>query len=181
MRVGLRPKLLRRRTIPFWDRAPSCALASGQSFCGVARSHSGIALLAILPQPAGAGPNSAPRRRFSSLLGPQNQRRNCPMMESQCSYNSHAAKRGVGFYPHGGWQCTDEAVKEPAVQGQFRIRRRHLECTSTASITKYLSALNPCIHPQLPTTRVTHWVIRGDEQERFGLAELQSILPSGCG
>jgi hypothetical protein len=46
---------------------------------------------------------------------------------------------------------------------------------------KNFCALNPCIHPQLPTTRVTHWEIRGDEQERFGLAELQSILLSGCG
>ena len=31
--------------IPFRDRAPSCALACGQSLCGVAQSHSGIALL----------------------------------------------------------------------------------------------------------------------------------------
>ena len=97
-------------------------------------------------RPASAGSNSALRRLFSSLLGPQNHRRNCPMREPQCSRDPHAALRGAGINPHVGWRYTDEAVKEPAVQRQVRIRRRHLERDSAASITKYLSAKNPCAH-----------------------------------
>jgi hypothetical protein len=98
------------------------------------------------PRPAGGDPNSALERRFSSLPGPQNQRRNCPMTEPQCSCDPCAAKRCVGVHPQGGWRCADEAVKELAVQRQLRIRRRHLEPAPTASITKYLSAPNPCAH-----------------------------------
>lgn len=88
------------------------------------------------PQPAGESSNSALRRRFSALLGAQNHRCNCPMTESQGSFGPYAAKRGDGFRPHGGWRCADEAVKEPAVQRQLRIRRRHLECDPNAWIKK---------------------------------------------
>jgi hypothetical protein len=35
------------------DCAPNCALACGQSFCGVAQSHSGIALLGLTAVEAG--------------------------------------------------------------------------------------------------------------------------------
>jgi len=45
LRVGLRPKLLRRRETPFRSPAPGCALAFGQSFCGVAGLRSGVLLL----------------------------------------------------------------------------------------------------------------------------------------
>jgi hypothetical protein len=68
------------------------------------------------------------------------------MREPQCSRDPHAAKRGVGIHLQVGWRYTDKAVKEPAVQRQLRIRRRHLGRDSTASITKYLSAQNPCAH-----------------------------------
>ena len=41
LRVGLRPKLLRRWMTRFAGHPPGCALAFGQSFCGVARSQMG--------------------------------------------------------------------------------------------------------------------------------------------
>jgi hypothetical protein len=92
-----------------------------------------------------------------------------------------AAKRCVGIHPHGGCRYTDEAVKEPAVQRQLRIRRRHLGRDSIASITKYLNEQNPPAHRTCPAAQAVCGEIRLDHQERFGLAELQSLLPGRCG
>jgi hypothetical protein len=79
-----------------------------------------------------------------------------------------------------GWRYTDKAVNEPAVQRQLRIRRRHLERDSAASITKYLSAQNPCARDSA-RRQVVRSEVRLDDQERFGLAELQWLLPDRCG
>jgi len=66
------------------------------------------------------------------------------MTEPLSPYDPHAAKIGGAFRPHVGCRCTDEAVKEPAVQRQLRIRRRHLERASIGPIAKNFEAPKPC-------------------------------------
>jgi hypothetical protein len=102
------------------------------------------------------------------------------MTEPLCSHGSYAAKRGAGFFTHNGWWCTDEAVKEPAVQRQLRIRRRHLERAWAASIEKILRAKNRASRG-LPTTLPVRYEIRRDGEERFGLKELRYLLPARGG
>jgi hypothetical protein len=80
-----------------------------------------------------------------------------------------------------GWRYTDEAVKEPAVQRQLRIRRRHLEHASIGPIAKNFGAPKPCPTRAPAAIRVMRWAIRLDTQDRFGLAELRELLPCGRG
>jgi len=55
------------------------------------------------------------------------------------SHEAHAAKRGEGVCPRLSRRCTDEFVKEPAVQTQLRIRRRHLARDRFISIENILN------------------------------------------
>ena len=83
--------------------------------------------------------------------------------------------------PRLNCRCTDEVVKEPAVQAQLRIRRRHLECDSFASIKNNLNVQQPGPHAVSRRLGQLHPPIPLGAQERFGLAELQSFLPNCCG
>jgi hypothetical protein len=103
------------------------------------------------------------------------------MTEPLPPYDPYAAKGGGVFRPHIGCRCTDEAVKELAVHRQLRIRRRHLERASSGPIAKYFGAPKPCPTRASSAVQIVRGAIRLDTQERFGLAELRVLLPSGRG
>ena len=76
------------------------------------------------------------------------------------------------IHPHRGWRFTNEAVKEPAVQRQLRIRRRHLERDSTAAFAKYLSARKLRVQTLLSPPR--------SRAERSGSATKSALGSRGC-